>query len=252
MKKHLLVFVLFAFSLYSCGIFKKTASMKENTSSSAWNEFLGQFSAARFNAEYLSQKGTADIRMPHFSVSVTFHADMIKDTALLLRVSKFGFPLGKALVTPEKAAYYENWNNTCYEGNPEEMAGKFGLNFDFSQLQALLTGDALFLPDPQNWKLELRDDPDAPYLLIPLIDLPVKEMALTPFFKIRYEILEHQGKQARIFYEEYKGVGNTFLPQNIRMETSSGQIELHMKKSRIDERPQIRFRLPSGCKKAEL
>jgi len=248
MRKKIILLLLTASLMQGCGIFKRTTPMKENSSSAAWTDFMENYRSSAFNEPYLIQKWSVDYASPKLSLSFTANVRMIKDSAILISISKFGFPIGKALITPEKAAYYENWNNTCYEGTLDELSKKIGLQIDFSQLQALLTGDAPVPLDPDKWDLELRDDAEAPYALYPRSDEPVKEMIFTPFFKIFSETFEHDGEQARVTYENYTRDTETPLPEKIRIETATTRTEIKVKKSTTGEKPDIRFRLPENCR----
>ena len=252
MKKSFYVIVLSLFILQACGTFKHTTTMKEKTSTMAWHVLMENLRSSAFNEPYLIQKWSVDFSSPQFSGSFTVRMQMIKDSALLLSISKFGLPLAKAFITPEKAAYYENLNNTCYEGPLDELSNKLGLHIDFSQLQALITGDMAVDLNKGQWDMKVTEDQEAPYVIYARQSSPVVEMSFTSFFKIFREVLEHDGKKAIITYETYNRNGKTPLPENIKVETENAHIKINIKKSFIEQPSSFRFRLPAKCKHIRL
>lgn len=250
--KKILPLLIMTLWLHGCGIFKHQPMEKEHPSAAQWNDFLKNYRSAAFNEPYLIEKWSVDWQSPSMSVGFTVRVDMIKDTVILFSVTKFGLPVGKAVITPERAAYYENWSNTCYDGTLNELGKKIGLDVDFHQLQAILTGDMPVDPDPDKWRFESLDDPGTPFGLYPLENSPVKEMIFNSFFKIFSEILEHRGERAEVMYEDYDTGSSPILPGKISVRTQQIRLDIKVKKKITGQKPVIRFQMPRNCKPVQL
>ncbi len=247
MKKIFLLVVL-AVLTNGCSILKKNKSPKENTL--MFDTFLARIEKNKFNKAYLTEKWVVQYQASGKSVSFNARVSLIKDSLIYLSVSKFGFPVAKALITPQKASYYETIGKTYYEGTLTEIARQVGLSFDFYQLQAVITGDVPLEIRAGQWDFMPTGRNEAPYKLVPDGDSFVKQLYLNRFFKVFSQKWMHNDLSADIRYEKY--FEDTVLPENIVVETHDTRIEIKVKKVMLNKAPEFKYRIPGGYRKLRL
>ena len=77
--------------------------------------------------------------------SYNFNADIRikKDEIIWLNASFLGFPVAKAIITPDKVKYYVNTQKVYFEGDYEMLSNWLGTRLDFTKVQNLLLGRAM-------------------------------------------------------------------------------------------------------------
>lgn len=141
MKKLIVLFIGFTF-IVSC---KTKQSVKE----AAANESLVAAKIIEGHYENNKEFSTLNIRAnakykdEKQSHSVTADIRIKKDEIIWINVKLLGFPVAKALITPDKVSYYEKINNTYFEGNFNLLSNWLGTELDFNKVQNLLIGNAI-------------------------------------------------------------------------------------------------------------
>ena len=85
---------------------------------------------AKYKDEKLSQSVSAEIKIK-------------RGEKILVIIRVLGFPVAKALVTPNQVKYYEKINNTYFEGDYKSLSQWLGTDLDFQKVQNLLIGEAI-------------------------------------------------------------------------------------------------------------
>ena len=109
-----------------------TAAVLKNYSE---NRFDFNTLAARMKVRYEDKKNTQ---------SVTVSLRMAKDKTIWMSASLLGISLAKAMVTPDRVAYYEKISGTYFVGDFKFLSEYFGVDMDFDQLQRLLVGQTVY------------------------------------------------------------------------------------------------------------
>ncbi len=232
--------IILSLNLSACGIFKKKIKPETDKNMSIQN-FRNELKRARFDQSYVKAKMDIDFKGMGQNLSLTGHLKMIKDSALLITFTKFGFPVAKMLVTPQEVAFYETITRSYYRETPEAISQKTGIPFQFDQLQSLFTGDAYpLLKESNDW--EFNRNSDGSYLLTGNVSSNIKEMKINSLLKIAEIFMTYDGKNAQAVYRDYQ---NGF-PGKILLKTPEAQAEIKMKKIKTGEAFEIRFHIPDG------
>lgn len=88
----------------------------------------------------ISIRGTADYTSNTINQEVGMHIKMEKDKQILVSINFKGFPVAKTLITPQKLSYYQNLNQTYFEGDYTTLNRIIGKELTYSQLQNILLG----------------------------------------------------------------------------------------------------------------
>ncbi len=204
-------------------------------------EFFEGIEKNSFQSPYLVQKWKVFYESPTHSVSFNVRVSLIKDSIILFSVSKLGFPVGKAVITPEEMAYYENWNKTFFKGSVSDVSSRLGLPLNFEQFQAVITGDSP-VPVDKTWKISPSNHQEYAFEAITSSEL-VPQIRFTEFFKVFSEQIVYQNHSAQIYYKAYS---TDKLPEKIFVDSGEFKLQIEIKKSTTGKKPEIRFNIPQN------
>lgn len=248
------LFFIVAFVLFSCGSNKnltnRTAVVEESSRRVLKNHYKNSFDEATLKADLKVhfKKGNDS---KNFSVKLR----MQKDETIWMSGSIFGFPILKALITPNRVSYYIKPLKTYYEGDFTSLQALFGTELNFSMLQNILVGDAIVPLKSKNFVS--RIDQQA-HLLTPKKENPWADL-LFWIHPLHYKIEKQEIQSIRkkgtlsISYKNYKKVKDTHLPGqfNIHAEDEKNQADIRVqyKSISVGEKLSFPYKIPSGYKK---
>ena len=178
---------------------------------------------------------------------------MEKDKAMWISA-----PLGvaKALITPEKAAYYNRLDSSFFSGDFSYISKLLGVEVGFNELQNLLLGNALYSFDGEG-SIKLLDEDNNRYNIEVKGALPVDVVYRFLPDNYRVEATEvNKMNQKAIATYTYQQVGALLLPQTLKIVASEGEhsteITLEFKGIDIDKKVSLPFKIPSGMKEITI
>lgn len=89
-------------------------------------------------------KASAKYEDKHQSQNVTAEIKIKKDEIILVSIRFLGITMAKAIITPTRVSYYEKINGTYFDGNYAVLSRWLGTELDYSKVQNMLTGEALY------------------------------------------------------------------------------------------------------------
>lgn len=98
------------------------------------NSFDQKTINAKINAKYKGKKTSA-------TVSVRLRLE--KDKTIWLSATKFGIPLAKVKITPNRVSYYEKLSRTYFDGDFTLLSNWLGTELDYQKVQNILLGQAV-------------------------------------------------------------------------------------------------------------
>ena len=249
MQKNFRLFLLLTFVsfLHGCGIFKKNIRPETPQKDNNMTQLFDQMRRHRLTPDYLQAKWKVDYADAKQSYAFTVNLNMVRDTAILMTVTKFSFPIAKILVTPGQVAYYENLGRTAYEGDPEELSRKTGIPFDFDILQSLLLGNVpLTLLDDDGWEVEMAEgDPVLARLYYTGNRWPLVYLDINTLYRLYSSVWQYDNQQLEILYPAYKDG----LPEQIEMTAGDKRLHIEWKKTKFPDHLRWHFEIPSSYKR---
>lgn len=248
------IFLIVAFVLFSCGSNKnltdRAAVVKESSKRVLKNHLKNAFDESTLKADLKVhfKKGNDS---KNFAVSLR----MQKDETIWMSGSIFGFPVVKALITPNRVSYYIKPMKRYYEGDFTSLQALFGTELNFSMLQNILVGDAIVPLTSKNFVS--RIDQQAHLLT------PKKANAWVDLFfwihPLHYKIEKQEIKSLQkkaslsVSYKNYNKINNTYFPDqiNIRARDQKNQADLRVqyKSVSLGKKLSFPYKIPSGYKK---
>ncbi|AUC74786.1 DUF4292 domain-containing protein [Olleya sp. Bg11-27] len=190
------------------------------------------------------------------SKSYTVNLKIEKDKQILITSTPIS--IIKAIITPDRVAFYNKWDNTFFDGDFAYLSNLLGTDLDFKKVQNLLLGESLF--DLNDDKYELTAN-DKSYILQPKKQRDLFELLLfvnPSHYKMDAQEIT-QPKEKRILhidYLTYQQVDKKTLPEQTKIlaveDEEELEINLELKSVKLNENIRFAFKIPTGFTKIEL
>ena len=254
-KYFLYVFIIIA-SLSGCKS-AKVASTDANSAMSAKNVINNHY-ANSFNKETINAKlkvkyvGKSDLP------SVTASLRIKKDQTIWISLTKLGFPVGKALITPNRVSYYEKINRTYFDGDFSLLSKWLGADLDFQKVQNLILGQSILDLKKDKYIINLYENK---YILKPKkeYDLFSILFLINPDnFKISSQEInkKDENKTLVINYSDYTKIEDEIFPREIHIAASdtknSSKIDVNYRSIEFNRPVSFPFQIPENYKKIVL
>jgi len=256
MLKHILYILIIAIALISCKSSKVTDT-NTNLGMSAKKVIKNHYNHA-FDKETI----TAKLKVKYIGKSslpgVTASLRVKKDETIWVSLSKFGFPVGKALITPNRVTYYEKINKTYFDGDFSLLSNWLGTELDFEKVQNLLLGQAILNLKDEKFLIDLQKDkyqltPKKEYDLFSILFLINPDN-----FKINSQEIsqKEENKTLIIDYNNYTRVDNEVFPKEILITASDAKntstIDVNYKSVMFNNPVSFPFKIPKHYKRILL
>ncbi len=109
----------------------------------------------KIDVEWLSAKSKIDFKTDDLSESATLYIRMRKDSAIWLVGKKFGFEGVRALITPDSVFMLDRLQNEYRVSDMSLIQNQFSLPISFYDLQDILLGNLILVPDTKSLKTEV-------------------------------------------------------------------------------------------------
>jgi Domain of unknown function (DUF4292) len=146
-KKNISLLTLLTLSLLlvSCKGIKRGANAALKDRSAEY--LLKKIEQSKVDASWLDAKAKLDFVSDEFSISATAYIRMKKDSAIWIVGKKFGIEGIRALVTRDSVYYLNRLEEQYFVKDISFLQKQFNLPMDFYDLQDILLGNAILLPD---------------------------------------------------------------------------------------------------------
>lgn len=144
-------------TLYACGGAKKSTD-PEIGHLSAEEKYFFEIQNTRDTFATLQIDGRIGIESPDFTGTGNFVARIKNDSVFWLRVTKFGFEIARASVTPEKITYINRLERTYLVADTKQFVqNQLNIPLDFQSIMRLMLGDVPMAYDMLPPLLQARD-----------------------------------------------------------------------------------------------
>ena len=204
---------------------------------------------ANLNAKYSDNK---------MSTSINIKLRIEMDKTIWMSATKFGFPLAKVKITPNRVSYYEKLKGTYFDGDFSLLSEWLGTELDFEKVQNILLGQAVL--NLKNEKYDSKID-NRLYQLSPKKKNELFGILffLNPEnFKLNRQEITNTEKQQllSVSYANYKNIQGEQFPENINIRATDHEklttINIEYKSVEFNEKLTFPFEIPSGYKAISL
>jgi hypothetical protein len=142
--KKILAIAIVLFSLASCKT--KQAALAEGSAGEekAVKEIIeGHYNNAK-DFKTLLVKASGHYKKGDTSFNVNAEIRVKKDEIILVSVRVLGITVAKAIITPTRVSYYAKTSGEYFDGNYAALSKWLGTDLDFTKVQNILLGNALY------------------------------------------------------------------------------------------------------------
>ena len=190
------------------------------------------------------------------SYTVSTEIRIKKDEMILVYVKMLGFPIAKALITPNSVSYYEKINNSYFEGDFSLISKWLGTDLDFTKVQNLFLGTAIDDLTKQEYVSKIENEL---YLLTEKTKKDIeKEFSFEATnFLLKKESINQasQNRNLEIYYPSHQKINGFFIPNEINIKATQKEqinIDLIYKNVTLDEDLNFSFSIPEGYESVKI
>lgn len=177
-----------------------------------------------------------------------------KDKIIWLNATYIGIIVARAKITPSSVSYYEKLNKTYFKGSFELLKNMLGTDVNFTQLQNLLLGQAIFDLNAQKYKAVVDNDA---HLLLPVEQKILFDILfwINPIhFKLDKQELNStiKNQTLKVAYKKYTTIDGETFPKNIeiraKVNESFTNIDIEYRSVIFNKVFSTPFNVPNGYK----
>ena len=189
------------------------------------------------------------------SVSASLRIE--KDKVIWLSISKF-ISVGKLKITPDRVQFYNNIDNTYFDGDFSLLSNILGTEVNFNQIQNIFLGEAIYDLNKEDYQIKTIDNN---YVFTPIENDDRFDLFFwldSDNFKTKkQEIHQNNGsKLLSIQFTEFEKVEGTIFPKHLYIlakdSKKTNTIDIDYKSIKFDLDLSFPFTIPSGYKEIKL
>ena len=256
--KKIIVAVLLTLALVSCKSKQGLIAEKNANTEKSVKEIVKGHNDNPLDFNTLQIRASANYKGGGESYSFSLDIRVKKDEMIWVNASVLGFPVAKALVTPEKVTYYVNTQKEYFEGDYEMLSQWLGTDLDYNKVQNMLLGRAMDNLAEGKYKAGLQD---GLYSLDGKEDYDIFKHFLFEGanFLLKQQVIEQGGYEPQkltVNYPGYKEYGKTMLPTGLQAEAQkedSVNVDIEYNNITFDKEDlRFTYNVPSGMKRINI
>ncbi|NJM80169.1 MAG: DUF4292 domain-containing protein [Flavobacterium sp.] len=251
-KLFFLLLTLFIFSCKSKQALTGGIASKDATATKIIQEHYKN----RKDFKTLNIRATTKYKDQSQSYAVSTEIRIKKDEMVWVYVKMLGFPVAKALITPNKVSYYEKLNNTYFEGDFKLISNWIGTDLDFNKVQNLFLGIAIDDLSKIEYVSKIENE------LYFLTEKTKTDFEKTFYFEAENFLLKKefvqqpsQNRNLEIQYPSHQKENDIFLPNAIlikAIQKDQINIDIFYKNISFNEELNFSFSIPDGYEAVQI
>lgn len=253
--KKIVFTLLIIISFTSCKTKKNTTTNNANTmllTRVLDNYYNNSFKNKTVKAS-LKIKYKGDKKIPQVNASLRID----KDKVIWMSISKF-ITVGKLKITPNKVQFYNNIDQTYFDGDFSLLSNLLGTEVNFQQVQNILLGEAIYSLNKDDYKIDIEGDS---YIFTP----KENDDRFNIFFWLdnnnfkakKQEIRQNNGdKLLSVQFTEFEKVEEVTFPKHLYILAKDNEktstIDIDYKSIKLDLPLRYPFTIPEGYSEIKL
>jgi outer membrane biogenesis lipoprotein LolB len=235
--------------LLGCGSAKSITSSGELNEGLTAKQIIKESNRNKANFKTLQSRVKIDYTKDGKSRGVGVNLRMEKDKVIWMNGP---LSIARAKITPSKVSFYDKLNNQYFDGDFALLSEFLGTELDFTKVQNLLLGEALYDLDKGSYKASTHE---TSYVIQPEEQMALFEIffLLNPdHFKMDSQQVTqmHENRMFQVDYLKYQEVEKQKLPELVKIfALDSGDetiIDMEYRSVSLNEELRFPFRIPSG------
>jgi len=220
------------------------------------DSIINKINADQINFETLIIRANADYESSKQSLAVGADIRIKKDQKIWINIKVLGIPMAKALITPDRVAYYEKINNTYFDGDYSILSKLVGTPLNFEKVQRLLLGKPINKLNETTFEYQNSNNQHT------FVSLPSNELIEKYTFDANPCVLkqqfikqENQNREVLVNYPTYTNQQNQILPLLLNIfakEKEEIKIAIEYKNFTFNEEVNFPFEIPKGFQEIQV
>ncbi len=257
MKHFSKILILILLVVTSCKTTKNTTGIN-NVDILSTNKIISNHYTNNFHQQTVSANLKTKYKDNKTSATVSIKLRLEKDKTIWMSATKFGIPLAKVKITPNRVLYYEKLQRTYFDGDFSLLSKWLGTELDYEKVQNILLGQAVLNLKKGRYNSVINENS---YQLSPKKDNELFGILffMNPYtFKVNKQEIRHPEKQQllSVSYPNYSEIKGEQFPKNINiraienMNLTTINIEYHSVE--FNNVLTFPFSIPNGYKEISL
>lgn len=220
------------------------------------DSIINKINGDQINFETLVIRANADYESSKQSLTVGADIRIKKDQKIWINIKVLGIPMAKALITPDRVAYYEKLNNTFFDGDYTILSKLVGTPLNFDKVQKLLLGKPINALNESTFEYQNINNQHS------FVSQKSEELFQKYTFDVNPCVLkeqyikqENQNREVLVNYPSHTTQQNQILPLLLNIfakEKDEVKIAIEYKNFTFNEEVNFPFEIPSGYQEIQL
>lgn len=256
MIKSIKILVIFGCLLFiACKSTKRISSSADLNNNFSSKELIKKHQKQDVKFRTMQSKVKVEYNQGDRSESYTINLRMEKDKIIWMSAT---LGIVRAKITPDKVSFYNKLDNTYFDGDFSLISDFLGTDLNFSNVQRLLLGEAIFDLSSSGYNSEIHEES---YVLFPENQNSLYEIffLLNPsHFKMDSQQLAQplERRMLQIDYKNYQQVQRQILPESIKVIALENDeetiVNMEFRSVSLNHELRFPFRIPSGFDEIEI
>ncbi|UMB59776.1 DUF4292 domain-containing protein [Lutibacter sp. A80] len=256
MKQFSKIVLIFLLIFTSCKSNKSTVDA--NIKNISTKKIINNHYSSNFDQKTVDAKINAKFKDDKTSVSFSIKLRLEKDKTIWMSATKFGFPVAKVMITPNRVLYYEKMKKTFFDGDFSLLSEWLGTELDYEKVQNILLGQAVLNLKKGKYNSTVTNKL---YQLQPKKDIELFGILFflnSDNFKINKQEISNKEKQQllTVSYPDYNKIKGEQFPKNINIKAVDHKklttIDIEYRTVEFNEDLTFPFSIPNGYKEISL
>ena len=257
MKHFSKIVILILLVVTSCKTTKNTSRIK-NVAILSTRKIINNHYSNNFHQQTISANLKAKFSNKKTSATVSIKLRLEKDKTIWMSATKFGIPLAKVKITPNRVVYYEKLKRTYFDGDFSLLSKWLGTELDYNKVQNILLGQAVLNLKKGRYNSKIDNNL---YKLSPKKDNELYSILffMNPNnFKVNKQEIRQPKKHQLLMvsYPNYSEIKGEQFPKNINIRVIDNKnlttINIEYRSVEFNNQLTFPFSIPKGYKKISL
>lgn len=257
MRNYLRIAILFSLVVTSCKSNKNVVDT-DNIAVMSSNKIISNHYTNNFNQQTIYAKLSAKYSGKRSAMNFSIKLRLEKDKTIWMSATKFGIPVAKIKITPDRVSYYEKLQKVYFDGDFSLLSKWLGTDLDYEKVQNILLGQAVinlkkgkYVSSVDNNLYQLTPKKNNDLFGILFFMNPEN-------FKLNKQEIRNQEKQQifSVSYPNYKEIKGEQFPKNINIRAIDDKnlttIKIEYRSVEFNEELTFPFSIPNGYKEIRL
>ncbi len=256
MKQFSKILLIFLVIFTSCKSNK--SAVGANIKNISTKKIINNHYNSNFNQKTIDAKINAKFKDDKTSVGFSIKLRLEKDKTIWMSATKFGFPVAKVMITPNRVLYYEKMKRTFFDGDFSLLSEWLGTELDYEKVQNILLGQAVLNLKKGKYNSTITNKL---YQLQPKKDVALFDILFflnSDNFKINKQEISNKEKQQllTVSYSDYTKIKGEEFPKSINIKALDHKkittIDIEYRTVEFNKDLTFPFSIPNGYKEISL